>query len=43
MAGAQSVGLQELAATIADRNLVPMLHSAIDALAGAGILFKETS
>jgi ribosomal protein L16 Arg81 hydroxylase len=43
MAGAQSVGLQELAATIADRKLVPMLHSAIDALAGAGILFKETS
>jgi len=43
LSGAQSVGLQELAATIPDRNLVPMLNSAIDALAAAGILFKENS
>ena len=43
LSGAQSVRLQELAATISDKSLVPMLHSAIDALARAGILFKEAS
>jgi len=42
LSGDQSVGLQELAATLSDKSLVPMLHSAIEALAGAGILFKET-
>jgi hypothetical protein len=42
LSGTQGVGLQELAATISDKSLVPMLHSAIDALAGAGLLFKET-
>ena len=41
LSGARSVGLRELAATISDKNLVPMLHSAINALAGAGLLFKE--
>jgi len=41
LSGAQSVGFRELAATIADKRLVPMLQSAIDALAGAGLLFKE--
>jgi hypothetical protein len=41
LSGAQSVGFRELAATIADKRLVPMLQSAIDALASAGLLFKE--
>jgi ribosomal protein L16 Arg81 hydroxylase len=42
LSGAQSVGLAELAATVSDKSLVPMLHSTIDAFAGAGLLFKES-
>lgn len=42
LSGTQGVRLQELAATIPDKRLVPMLESAIDALAGAGLLFKES-
>jgi len=42
LSGVQSVGFRELAATISDKRLVPMLQSAIDALAGAGLLFKES-
>ena len=41
LSGAQGIGLQELAATIADKSLIPMFHSTIDAFAGAGLLFKE--
>jgi ribosomal protein L16 Arg81 hydroxylase len=41
LSGAQSVAFRELAATISDKRLVPMLQSAIDALAAAGLLFKE--
>ncbi|HEY8254092.1 MAG TPA: hypothetical protein VIG39_05590, partial [Rhizomicrobium sp.] len=42
LSGTQGVGLGELVATIADKNLVPMFHNTIDAFAGAGLLFKET-
>lgn len=42
LSGTQGARLQELAATIPDKRLVPMLESAIDALAGAGLLFKES-
>jgi hypothetical protein len=41
LSGTQSVGWQELAATVSDASLVPMLQSTIDTLAGAGVLFKE--
>ncbi|MBV9549915.1 MAG: hypothetical protein JO256_09625 [Alphaproteobacteria bacterium] len=43
LSGAQSVELRELTATIADKSLVPMLQGVIDALAGAGLLFKEAN
>jgi ribosomal protein L16 Arg81 hydroxylase len=42
LSGVQDVSLQELAATIADKSLVPMFYSTIEAFAGAGLLFKET-
>ncbi len=41
LSGVQGVHLQELAATISDKSLVPMFHSTIEAFAGAGLLFKE--
>jgi hypothetical protein len=41
LSGSEGVALAELAATLSDRSLVPMLHSAIEALAGAGLVFKE--
>jgi ribosomal protein L16 Arg81 hydroxylase len=41
LSAAQSVRVQDLAATIADKTLIPMFHNTLDALAGAGVLFKE--
>ncbi len=41
LSGAQGVSIGDLAATIADKSLVPMFHGTIDAFAGAGLLFKE--
>jgi ribosomal protein L16 Arg81 hydroxylase len=41
LSGTQSVGFGELAATIADKSLVPIFASTIEAFAGAGLLFKE--
>jgi hypothetical protein len=32
-----------LAATVTDKSLLPMLTSTIEAFAGAGLLFKESS
>jgi hypothetical protein len=43
LSGSQGTRVQELAATLSDKGLVPMLYSAIDALAGAGVLFKEAA
>jgi hypothetical protein len=41
LSGRESVPFQDLAATIADRQLVGMLASALDTLAANGIVFKE--
>jgi ribosomal protein L16 Arg81 hydroxylase len=41
LSGHESVPFQDLAATIADKQLVGMLVSALDTLATAGIVFKE--
>jgi len=41
MSAAQSASVQDLAATIADKTLIPMFHSTLDAFSGAGLLFKE--
>jgi ribosomal protein L16 Arg81 hydroxylase len=43
LSGSQSVGFQAMAATLADKSLLPMLQGTIDAFAGAGLLFKESS
>lgn len=43
LSSAQGVRLQDLAATVADKSLLPMLSSTIEAFAGAGLLFKESS
>jgi ribosomal protein L16 Arg81 hydroxylase len=41
LSGRESVAFQDLAMTIADRQLVGMLVAALDTLATAGIVFKE--
>jgi ribosomal protein L16 Arg81 hydroxylase len=41
ISAAQSASVQDLAATIADKSLIPLFYSTLDAFAGAGLLFKE--
>lgn len=41
LSGARSIEFREMAAAVADKNLVPMLQGTMDAFAGAGLLFKE--
>ena len=41
LSGQDSVAFQDLAALIADKQLLGMLVSALDTLAGVGVLFKE--
>ena len=41
LSGEHGVRFQELVATIADKSLLPMFRDTVDALAGAGLIFKE--
>jgi ribosomal protein L16 Arg81 hydroxylase len=41
ISAARSESVQDLAETIADKTLIPMFRSTLDAFAGAGLLFKE--
>jgi ribosomal protein L16 Arg81 hydroxylase len=41
LSGRQSVAIEDLAALIADKQLTDMLVAALDAMAAAGLLFKE--